>query len=178
MAYVRLTDPAISDLQALFKLDPSILRKVFTKMLLLELDPNAGEPLIGKLVQWRKLTVGDRTWRIIWIPTEDTIGELVIEIAQVWAVGARSDSEIYQEMKARLDAAPSSPKTIALTDVLAMFGEKFGEIPATLEPVDEPAPAWLLSHLHHRVGLSPEQTRGLSREQALELWEDFITRPK
>lgn len=178
MAYVRLTDPAIADLQALFKLDPSILSRVFTKMLLLELDPNAGEPLVGKLVQWRKLTVGDRTWRIIWIPTEDTIGELVIEIAQVWAVGARSDSEIYQEMQARLAAAPASPKTTALSEVLAMFGGKFGEIPAASEPVDEPAPAWLLDRLEYTVGLSREEIRGLSVEQAMELWDQFRIGPK
>lgn len=173
MAYVRLTDPAIVDLQALFKLDPSILGKVFTKMLLLELDTNAGEPLVGMLVKWRKLTVGDRTWRIIWIPTEDAIGELVLDIAQVWAVGARSDSEIYQEMKIRLAAAPVSPKTTALSEVLAMFGGKLGDIPAASEPVDEPAPTWLLARLEYMVGLSREKIRGLSVEQAMELWDQY-----
>ncbi|MEK6648958.1 MAG: hypothetical protein AABY37_06560 [Actinomycetota bacterium] len=178
MAYIRLIDPAIEDLKAILRLDPSVLRMVLTKMLLLELSTEAGEPLIGDLVKWRKLTVGDRHWRIIWIPKEDTAGEQVIEVAQVWAVGARTDAEIYAEMKQRVESSPASPKTTALTDVLELLGDKVADIPATPEPVDVPAPAWLLRRIEYSVGLSPEQMRGLSSEQAMEIWEEYMRRPK
>ena len=178
MAYIRLTDPAIEDLNQLFRLDPAVMRKVLTKMLLLEHSTEAGEPLLGELMGWRKLTVGDRNWRIIWRTKKDGFGGQMIEIAQVWAIGARSDSEIYDEMKERLASASASPTTTALFDVLKLFGDKVGDVVATLEPVDSPAPTWLLDRLEHSVGLHQNQIRGLSVEQAMEIWEEYIGRPK
>jgi len=178
VAYIRLTDPAIEDLNQLFRLDPAVMRKVLTKMLLLEHSTEAGEPLLGDLMGWRKLTVGDRNWRIIWRTKKDESGGQMIEIAQVWAIGARSDSEIYDEMKERLASAPASPSTTALFDVLKLFGDKVGDVVATLEPVDSPAPTWLLDRLEHSVGLHQNQIRGLSVEQAMEIWEEYIGRPK
>ena len=178
MAYIRLIDSAIDDLNKLFRLDPSVMRKVITKMLILELNTEAGEPLLGDLMGWRKLTVGDRSWRIIWRSTRDESGDQMIEIAQVWAIGARSDSEIYNEMKKRVASASSSPKTTALFDVLELFGEKVGDIVASPEPMDSPAPKWLLNKLEHSVGLHQDQIRGLSVEQAMEIWEEYISKPK
>lgn len=178
MAYIRLIDPAIDDLNKLFHLDPSVMRKIITKMLILELNTGVGEPLLGDLIGWRKLTVGDRSWRIIWRSTKDKSGGEIIEIAQVWAIGARSDSEIYNEMKKRVASAPSSPKTTALFDVLEFFGEKVGNIDASPEPEDSPAPNWLLNKLEHSVGLHQDQIRGLSVEQAMEIWEEYISKPK
>ena len=58
-------------------------------MLLLERDPLAGEPLLGTLVGYRKLVVGNRDWRIVWRASTDQRGTLTIEIAEVWAVVAR-----------------------------------------------------------------------------------------
>lgn len=178
MAYIRLTDPAIDDLNQLFRLDPSVLRKVIIKMLILELNTEAGEPLLGDLMGWRKLTVGDRNWRIIWRAKKDDSGGEMIEIAQVWAIGARNDSEIYIEMKERLASAPPSPETTALFDVLELFGDKVGDIAATPEPMDSPAPKWLLNRLEHSVGLHQDQIRGLSINQAMEIWEEHMQKPK
>lgn len=178
MAYIRLTDPAIDDLNQLFRLDPSVMRKVLTKMLILELNTEAGEPLLGHQMGWRKLSVGDRNWRIIWRVKKDESGGEMIEIAQVWAIGARSDSEIYIEMKERVASAPPSPETTALFDVLKLFGDKAGDVVATPEPMDSPAPKWLLHRLEHSVGLHQDQLRGLSIEQAMEIWEEYIRRPK
>ena len=178
MAYIRLTDPAIEDLQAIYKLDPSVLRLVLKKMLLLELNPRAGEPLMRELAKWRKLTVGDRHWRIVWIPKRDVIGQDVIEIAQVWAIGARNDEEIYEETKRRIESLPPSPRTTPLIDVLELLNSKTIDIVAASEPLDEPAPLWLTTRLEKSVGLSKAQVRGLSREQALELWEEYFSRPK
>jgi mRNA interferase RelE/StbE len=178
VAFIRLTDPAIDDLNELHRLDPSILRKVLTKMLILERNTEAGEPLLGDLMGWRKLTVGDRNWRIIWRTTQDESGGEMIEIAQIWAVGARSDSKIYNEMKNRIESLPASPATKSLSDVLGLLGEKAGEVVAAAEPMDEPAPQWLLARLEHSVGLRPEEIRGLSAAQAMDLWEEYLTKPR
>ena len=62
---VRLTEDAVSDLYRLQKKDPRIVRDVFKKMLLLERAADAGEPLLGALVGFRKLVVGDRDYRIV-----------------------------------------------------------------------------------------------------------------
>ena len=50
---VRLTDHAVEDLQTLFKADPQIVRWALKKMIHLERDPNAGDPLLGGLVGYR-----------------------------------------------------------------------------------------------------------------------------
>ncbi len=52
-AYVRLIDPAVEDLARLVRLDPQVLRQVLKKLLLLERNPEAGEPLLGALVGFR-----------------------------------------------------------------------------------------------------------------------------
>lgn len=174
MAYIRLTDPAIEDLRRIYRRDPSILKVIFRKILLLELNPLAGEPLLGELIGWRKLTVGDRHWRIIWRSTLDKLGEIEIEIAQVWAIGARSDSQIYDEIRERIKVSPLSPAGTALAEVLALFSEKVSDVTAQSEPVDQPAPEWLLNRLVHSVGLTKEEIRGLSVDQAMEIWDEFI----
>lgn len=62
---VRLTDPAVDDLAGLMRKDPKIARWALKKMIQLETDPEAGQPLVGALIGWRKLTVGNRDWRIV-----------------------------------------------------------------------------------------------------------------
>ncbi len=85
-------------------------------MHLLEENPNAGEPLLGGLIGWRKLTVGDRDWRVVWRSTTDSDSTPIIEVAEVWAVVARSDSDIHEEMAARVAAMPKNPRTVALAE--------------------------------------------------------------
>ena len=94
---VRLTDPAINDLEALKKSNPNALRWALKKFLLLERDPEAGRPLHKELQGWRKLTVDDRDWRIVWRVTFDDAGSVIIDVAEVWAIGARSDDEVYKD---------------------------------------------------------------------------------
>ena len=45
------------------------------------------------IIGWRKLTVGDRSWRIIWEARRMNLAARYGEITQVWAIGARSDSK-------------------------------------------------------------------------------------
>jgi mRNA interferase RelE/StbE len=177
-AYVRLIDPAVEDLKYLLKSDPQIVRKVFKKFLLLESDPNAGEPLMGQLIGWRKLTVGDRHWRIVWrITTDDNLGQ-VVEIAEVWAVGSRSNDEIYDEVRARIRNLPDSPSTTSLADIVGLLAAVSGRITVATEPKNEPVPEWLAKRLRDTAGLAQAEIDRLSPEEAMTSWEEYISRPK
>ena len=177
-AYVRLTDPAVDDLERLARHDPQILRQALKKMLLLERDPRAGEPLLGGLVGFRKVTVGDRHWRIIWRVTTGDSDTEVVEIAEVWAAGARSDGGVYAEMGDRVEALPASPETTQLADVIDTLGRAAQKARAARQPVDEPVPDWLVDRLVHTAGMSREEVDRLSAEEAMNAWEAFITRPR
>lgn len=123
-ARVRLTRDAEKDLLRLVKKDPQIVRNVLKKMLLLQYSPEAGEPLLGKLIGFRKLTVGNRTYRIAWRHTVDDTMVPIVEIAEVWAVGARSNSEIYKDLIQRVDAIEKdeNPETRALKKIVTDLG--------------------------------------------------------
>lgn len=177
-AHVRLIDPAVDDLVRLVRADPQVVRQVVKKMLLLERDPNAGDPLLGALVGFRKLTVGDRHWRIVWRTTTDDLGRVVVEIAEVWAVGARADAAVYAEMEGRVADLPDNPRTQALADVIGLLGRTVGAVGSVArEPAVEPVPQWLVERLVHTAGRDEDEVRAMDPEAAMEAWEAFITRP-
>lgn len=177
-AHVRLTEPAVDDLTRLVRLDPQIARQALKKMILLERDPKAGRPLLGALAGFRKLTVGDRHWRIVWRVTGDATGGEVVEIAEVWAAGARSDGEVYSEMNARVVQLPETPRTKALADVIHTIGKAAGAVTAARQRTSEPVPEWLVDRLVHTAGLNRERVVDMTPEEAMEAWEAFIVRPK
>jgi mRNA interferase RelE/StbE len=177
-AYVRLIDPAVADLKELLKIDPQIVRQVFKKFLLLERNPNAGAPLLGQLIGWRKLTVGDRHWRIVWRVTTDAVLGQVIEIAEVWAVGSRADSEVYAEVRDRIAHLPDSPSTTSLADIVNLLERVSGRFSAAAEPRNEPVPEWLARRLRNTVGMAQEEIDRRSPEEAMADWEEFITNMK
>lgn len=176
-AYIRLTDPAVEDLQRLATHHPQALKWALKKMLLLEENPNAGEPLLGGLIGWRKLTVGNRDWRIGWRPTVDQESKPVIEVAEIWAVGARSDSEVYAEMATRVAAMPDNPQTAALAEVV----ERFGKLRAGITPANPPAkddlPRWLVDQLVHTAGLRRETVEAMGLKEAVDAWTEWTTKP-
>lgn len=178
VAYVRLIEPAVDDLRALMRADPQTLRKVLKKMLLLERHPEAGVPLLGSLIGWRKLVVGDRHWRIVWRVTSDASGTTTIDVAEVWAAGARAHDEVYEEMEARIASLPGSPVSVSLAEVLGLLGEASGRVTPATEPTDDPVPGWLAGRLRHQAGMSASEIESLSPEQAMVVWEAFITRPR
>lgn len=174
-ARVRLTEDAIADLHRLQKKDPQILRDVFAKMILLERSPLAGEPLLGELVPFRKLVVGNRHWRIIWRQTTDEAHQPVLEVAEVWAVGARSDDEIYIEMKTRVDKLKkkAGPQAKPLVDVLEAMGERYSKVPAHPEPTPrQTLPRWLAEGLRSELHLSEAELSDLTKEQAHQMMID------
>lgn len=169
---VRLTEDAVTDLFRMKRKDPSILCAVFKKMLLLERSPLAGEPLLGALVGFRKLVVGDRHYRIVWRVKEEPGGSTVLEISEVWAVGVRSDSEVYEEMKERIAQLRTGggPEAKPLADVISSMGRLFQDISVSEEPSPPSSrPAWLKHSLSEELRLSDEQIDGLSESEAKQL---------
>lgn len=175
---VRLTDDATEDLGNLFKMDPQIVRWALKKMIQLERDPHAGDPLLGGLIGYRKITVGDRDWRVVWRIVQDEGGDYRVEVAEVWAVGYRKDSEVYAEIKHRVDNAGESPSTKALTEVLEMFAKQARGLIAAPEPAaPDPVPKWLGDALKHVVGIPDDDVSALSLAEAEKAWNDHITGP-
>lgn len=173
---VRLTDDAVEDLRSLFKADPQIVRWALKKMIQIQRDPYAGDPLLGGLVGYRKIVVGDRDWRVVWRVVEDAAGEFRVEVAEIWAVGYRKDSEVYAEIKQRVADAGPSPKTKALTEVLQIFEKQARDLAATPEPQKpESVPKWLTDALLYVVRLPAPQVEKMSLEEAEKVWTDHIS---
>lgn len=174
---VRLTEDATEDLARLLrKGDPQVVRWALKKMIHLEKNPEAGEALLGGLMGWRKLTVGDRDWRLVWRVTHSDSGGTTIDIAVVWAFGARAEQEVYGEMEDRVAAAGSSPVTLALSEVLATLGKVAKGLEATTEPdATEPMPKWLRQALIHVVHTPAASVDEMTEDEAMEVWNTFIT---
>ena len=168
-----MTAPAVADLH---RLDGAPLVWALKKMLLLESDPLAGEPLLGSLIGYRKLVVGNRDWRIVWRAIPDERGDLTIEIAEVWAVGARADSEVYSEMTERVASLGDSPVRRSLADILDELGKRAKGLRA--QPVHQPPSqpeAWLVDRLVHTAGLRRGDILAMTSEQAVDAWTAHIT---
>lgn len=179
LTVVRLTAPALEDLENLRNQNPEALRWALKKILLLERNPDAGEHLHGALQGWRKLVVSKRHWRIIWRTTSDAIGNTIVDVAEVWAVGARSDGEVYAEMRARVESLPPGPTTMALTDVLERLGRSAEGFTAVPEPViTDPLPDWLANDLVNIAGLPREQVESLNLADALDAWGQWRSQPQ
>ena len=170
-AEVWLTDPAVADLH---RLDGAPLVWALKKMLLLETDPQAGEPLLGSLIGYRKLVVGNRDWRIVWRVLSDERGALTIEVAEVWAVGARSDGEVYAEMTERVSSLGDSPVRRSLSAILDEQGLQ--ATPVTLAQ-SRPEP-WLVERLVHTASLDRDRVLTMTSEQAVDAWTAHITRQR
>lgn len=175
-AEVWLTDPARADLD---RLDGAPLVWALKKMLLLEKDPHAGEPLMGTLIGYRKLVVGNRDWRIIWRASTDQRGTLTIEIAEVWAVGARSDSEVYTEMTQRVASLGDSPVRRSLAAVLDQLGKRAKGL-AAQPPQQAPSRPedWLVDRLVHTAGLERDDVVAMTSEQAVDAWTAHVTQQR
>ena len=170
LCIVRLTEDAISDLHRLHRKDPQIVRAVFKKMLLLEKSPEAGEPLLGALIGFRKLVVGDRNWRIVWRITEDASGIPILDISEIWAVGARSDGEVYDELTSRVARLGNSPKIQPLKDVIIQMGRLYESFEAEAEPAHiSSLPEWMISALKDQLHLSDQEISELNEQQGQEL---------
>lgn len=174
---VRLTSDALADLDRLLRRgDPQVVRWAFIKTIHLEQNPEAGDALLGGLMGWRKITVGDRDWRLVGRVTHDEAGTVIVNVAEIWAFGTRSDAAVYEEMQDRIATAPQTPRTKALADVLATLGKLTEDLKAAPGPATPgPLPKWLRESLLCVVRLPAAQVDGLTRHEADQLWLDYTT---
>lgn len=170
MAEVVFTDAAIDDLR---RLGPDVVPKVLKKILILHDDPAAGQPLGGPLTGFRKLVVGRNHWRIVYRVTDDG----VVEICEVWCIGARAEAEVYAEAMSRV-AGTGSPELQRLVDVIERLGRLAGDVVVEDEPPGEPVPDWLAQRLIHTAGMPPEKVAALDLERAVDFWTAFANSPK
>lgn len=169
---IQFIEPAIDDLVRLSKKNKELLRQVLKKILLIERNPLAGHPLLGEFIGWRKLTVGDRHWRIIWRTYTDESGTVIIEIAEIWAIGARADSKIYKELRDRIETLGPDQKLLSLREVIAYLGQ--GPMPEKITPEPEPVPTWLALRLLKNLHISQAEIDLMEAEDAMSIWESYL----
>ena len=171
MTDIAFTNDAIDDLR---RLGPDAVPKVLKKVLLLESNPQAGYPLGGALTGFRKLVVGNNTWRIVY-----RIEAGAVEICEVWAVGARADAEVYAQATERVRAgAEKRPNLIGLLGVMERLGKLAGAIELSTSPPPEPVPGWLADRLIHTAGIPREEVAAMGLQQAVDRWAEFTSEPR
>ncbi len=168
---IVFVDAALEDLR---RVGPSVAPRILKKILLLEANPQAGEPLGGDLTGYRKLVVGNRQWRVVY--RVDDQGAVVV--CEIWAAGARSDSEVYTEATRRVTAAAEAgPELVGLRDTIERLGRAAAGVEAPEEAEAEPVPDWLADRLVHTVGMARVEVAALDAETAFERWEQYRSSP-
>lgn len=107
-----LTEDALQDLN---RYSASGNLKLFLKKLvrLEEEGPDVGRPLGQGLVNFRKIVVSDRDWRIIFSMNDNDT------VATIWVIGDPADAECYREAARRLEEAEKQrPQMTPLSTIL------------------------------------------------------------
>lgn len=148
---------------------PRILRK----LLVLEANPQAGEPLVDELSGYRKLVVGDRTWRIVY----RIVDVERVEICEVWAIGLGKRDEVYRAAYSRVErAAGQRPELFSFAKMVENLGRITGNVTTTDEaPSAEPVPRWLYERLVATGRYRREQVAAMSAQEAFETWNEYIS---
>ena len=118
---IELLTESVQDIKKLHKKDPQISRLVLKKIIHIAKNPKAGNLLGGDLLNFRKITVGDNHWRIVWRVYES---EKRIEYSVIWGVGARSNQESYKTIKKRIAELGDTPETLQLRNALELMNPK------------------------------------------------------
>lgn len=114
----------------------------------------------------------------MWRATTDGRGSVVVEIASVWAVGARAEAEVYAEMTRRVERLPDSPPRLALTSVIAELGKRVGGVVAAAQPATPSRPEqWLVDRLVFTAGSDRALVEAMTSEQAVDALTEFVSRP-
>lgn len=114
---VELLDDAVVDLAR--QAESGKLKLFFKKLLEIEQKGSeAGEPLGRDLVGWRKITVGNRNWRIVFRVDKDEA------VATVCVIGDREDGICYEEAKRRADRAQDNDAASLAESMMTLFGSR------------------------------------------------------
>lgn len=114
---VELIDEAVVDLAALA--ESGNIRLFLKKLLEIEASGSlAGEPLGRNLVGWRKATVGNRNWRIVFrVDSGETV-------ATVCVIGDREDEACYVEAQRRASQAKDADATSLAASMMEVLGSR------------------------------------------------------
>jgi mRNA interferase RelE/StbE len=107
---------------------------------------------------------------VVWRSTTGPDSSRIIEVAEVRAVGAWSDSEVYEEMTARVAAMANSPGTVAVAEVIERSGKLRTGITPASPPANEELPSWLVDQLVHTAGPRHETVGTMTLKEAVEAW--------
>jgi mRNA interferase RelE/StbE len=114
---VELIDEAIVDLADLA--ESGNLKQFFRKLLEIEAHGSqAGEPLGRDLVGWRKITVGNRNWRIVFQVDKDET------VATVCVIGDREDAACYEEARRRAKQARDADAASLAASMIELLGSR------------------------------------------------------
>lgn len=114
---VELLDDPVADLAKLA--EGGKLKLFFRKLVEMEQKGlGAGEPLGRDLVGWRKVTVGNRNWRIVFRVDREE------EVATVCVIGDREDGVCYEEAKRRADKAQNNDAASLAESMMTLFGSR------------------------------------------------------
>lgn len=114
---VELIDEAVVDLAGLR--EGGNIKQFCRKLLEIEEKGlQAGEPLGRQLVGWRKLTVGNRNWRIVFrVNPEETV-------ATICAIGDRDDAACYEEAQRRAAEAKHADAISLAESMMSVLGNR------------------------------------------------------
>lgn len=114
---VELIDEAVVDLAD--HAESGMLRPFFKKLLEIETHgEQAGEPLGKNLVGWRKATVGNRNWRIVFrVDSKNAV-------ATVCVIGDREDAACYEEAQRRAKQAKDADAASLAESMMDLFGTR------------------------------------------------------
>ncbi len=114
---VELIDEAVVDLAGLA--ESGNIKQFFKKLLEIEAHgASAGEPLGRSLVGWRKLTVGNRSWRIVFRVDRDQT------VATVCVIGDREDATCYEEAERRAKQKNDADATSLAASMVEVLGSR------------------------------------------------------
>ena len=174
---LRFTDDAVDDLVQLQKKNRPALEWAMKKFVVIERNPDAGEPLGGALVGYRKLTISNRDWRVVWRTTSEESGTIIIDVGEIWAVGARKESEVYKGMRDRLGALPPDEQTKTLEHALNLLEAKKRRKKSSPRQIEHSQPQdaeqWQVDDLVNVAGYPEDVVKQLSKDQATRAWESF-----
>jgi mRNA interferase RelE/StbE len=114
---VELIDEVVIDLAD--RAESGMLRPFFKKLLEIEQHgARAGEPLGRNLVGWRKVTVGNRNWRIVFrVDPDETV-------ATICVIGDREDAACYEEAQRRAERAKDADAASLAESMMDLFGTR------------------------------------------------------
>lgn len=114
---VELIDEAVVDLADLA--ESGNLKQFFRKLVEIEANGSqAGEPLGRNLVGWRKITLGNRNWRIVFRVNDDET------VATVCVIGDREDAACYEEAQRRAEQIKDADATSLAASMMDLLGSR------------------------------------------------------